>query len=329
MAKNQPPKKPKKVGKNTMSRGRVAKGATRSRVSSQRINELRLEQDKRFYNENVPYDVLRHTTPTPRYKYGYRLIDLEERDTKSGRKVYVSTNEDIIISKQEYDRYAYNASAIPMYTPIHKRDAKGKKRIVAYRNSITHETVTPYYKHKYYDKYFNVTPEPGQDLTEEENIRSNVYNLAVENYRTQYRIRENDLISTYALVHPEYVTIDKKGNEHIQIQRILRDGNFQALVMELEQLHTSAYGITQQNIALTDELMGSLYDKKRIRQEQKLIKQALASNPRYAEVLVELGRRTPTDTKLPGESDPDHIKNVVRPYYADMWALKHAEDYEE
>ena len=46
-------------------------------------------------------------------------------------------------------------------------------------------------------------------------------------------------------------------------------------------------------------------------------KRALGSNPEYQQVLALLGRRKPSDNHPVGDSDPNYIKNVVEPYYAE------------
>lgn len=317
-------KKPtnKKVGKKSAATARVAKPATRAKASPQ-LNKMRLAEDINYYEEESKPDYTRRSKPSKTFPRGIPLKNLEP---KKGGKYYVSADDSIVMTKKEYEEAAYNTKAIPLYIPIHEK-RKGRIRIVGYRNSITHHRVTNYYMKKYYNPYFRLGDEPLED--EELEQRRVTYNMAMDEVERDARARKYDLIDSFTLVHPEFIKKEKNGKERIMVNAIIRDAEFQSLVLELSSLHVNAMGATKANITLIDYAMGSSYDEKRIAKEQKLIKELLAKNPRYAEVLELLGRRKPGDTHVPGTSDRDYIKNEVRPYYMEKRGIANPVDFEE
>ena len=321
MAKNPPSKNSKKGGGKAGAKARVVKPATRAKASPQ-LNRLRLREDVNYYQEQKHINTNRRSKKSTRFPSGVPLKNLILDDDGN----YYSADRSIMMTPEEYHRASYNTKSIPLYTPIHGV-RKGRKRIIGYRNAITHQEVSEYYIRHYHRPYFY--PPESEDLSEEELERRDIYGKAVEEQRYGQLSRKYDLVSSFSIIHPEYVRQLKNGDTRIMVNAILRDPEFQSLVLELETLHTSAWGITKQNIALADLAMGSDYDERRIQMEQEYLKQELAKNPRYAEVLVLLGRRTPKDTQPPGTSDPNHIKLHVIPYYEAKAALTNAPEFEE
>ena len=299
MVKKQPAKKSKAAGKKAVPKGAVAKNATAPKGKDRKptkaeINAAQLKADIEYYSRNEPTNVNRRTKSTKKHPRGLPLSSLIYT-AKDGK--YHSVDNDIVISELEYNRLLVNPFAIPTYTPIHEVK-NGKKKIVGFRNSITGRRVTTHYRYKVFGHAFSNMENIEQYRAYEESIRQQRYSKIKRHW---------NLVDSYKLLHPEMTN-----------KQIVSDPDFQALALELESLHSSAYGITEQNIATMDDLLGITYDEDILERQKTIIKEQLAKNPRYVEVLVALGRRLPSDTQIPGTSDPGHIKNVVVPYYQSL-----------
>jgi len=288
--------------------GVVGKPATPR--ASKRLNELRLEEDKAYY-ESLKDDSTRRTKPSARHKRGLPLSSFEPVYARGGTVPieYISNDQTERLSVQQFKQLNVNPYAVPTYTPVHGYTKSGKKTIKRFRNSVTGHVVSPYYRYHYFGREFNRTD------TEEQVDRSNAYIAAMQTQAHAKRARSKDLVGSYQLLHPKMTRAD-----------ILRSNDFQGLVIKLEQLHASAYDITDQTVEEIDTALGGSYDPKNIPIEKALLKEKLGENQEYKDVLVALGRRLPSDTNAVGESDPNHIKNTVRPA---LEALVGAEDFEE
>jgi hypothetical protein len=199
---------------------------------------------------------------------------------------------DIKVSISEYNRggayqLSANPFAVPIYTPLHK-DGK----IVAYRNTTTGDLVTPYYRNNIFRKYFKpkaYSENADKAYTKDQTIRIAAYEASLNRQRYARTARTVDLVGSYQILHPD-----------MNRQQIRSEPTFQNLVAQLQVFHTGGYKVSAQNKAMLDRIYGEDTNF----EEAGLI-----------EVLVLLGRRLPTDTNALGESDPNHIKNTVRPFY--------------
>lgn len=312
MANGQPPKKSKKVGKKSAAKRGVVDSIT-PRKASPSTNRLRLQQDIRYYEEqDQPFDYNRHTKGTKKHPRGLPLRSLKpvykrthDREELVG---YRSEDNDIQISEREYQQLSYNRYAVPTYTPIHgtvkKGKNAGKRTIIAYRNSITGHTVSPYYRNQIFGKEFRKVDTP------EQLERANAYIESLSQIKYNRNRRLADLMNSYSLVHPEYV--DKNG--HVMHSAIAKDSEFTFLIDRLEQLHASAY-VNQQVVEEADIALGGTYDPDIVAEELEILKIDIGENEEYQQVLVALGRRLPGESNAVGTSDPHHIKMTVRPYY--------------
>lgn len=198
----------------------------------------------------------------------------------------------------------------PVYVPMHKNG-----KVVAYRNGINGDIVTPHYRRKYFAKYFNPNPPVNESLTDEEYARVESYGQNLVNQRRLRTARSKDIVGSYQIRHPD-----------MSRKEIRSSPEFQRLVMQLESYSARAYGITPENIEILDEIYGPA-------DYGTYLKGELGKNPQYQEVLVELGRRAPGEDFPVGESGKNHIELVVKPYYQNPMHLpNHAsiiKDFEE
>jgi hypothetical protein len=295
---NSPKKKPakvaKKAGKKPAKRTAVAKKATvvRKATQEQRRNRNKelLAGDIAFYQSSEPKNYARRTKGNKNHPRGVALYSL----TKT-KGIYHTDDNTIKLTDAEYEKLAENPDAVPSYTPIYK----GKK-IVKYRNTRTGEFVTPYYRHQIFGKYFNSSAVTDRDLTNEEKLRADIYQISNKAATHARLTRHFDLASSYQLLHPDMTK-----------NKIVASEDFQTLVGMLRSYNYRQYGITEENVEIIDQVQHtnlSIED----------FKLALGEDEQYKEVLVRLGRRTPTDSGPVGESDRDHIKNVVIPYLQNL-----------
>lgn len=274
----------------------VPKPAPRKRASPA-LNKARLREDINYYEENY-YDTNRRTKPSSKHKKGIQLKNLVYRN---GR--YTSSDGDIDISREEYDKLAVNPKAVPQYIPI-----KEGKKTVRYYNKQTGHVVTPYYRTLFGKEFRKVD-------TDEEVQRATAYEQSNRSAQSNRTLRHYDLINSYALRHPEF-----KQNYSSKDWRnaIANDPNFQRLVGELQGFNYRQLGITPENIATIDTILGGSYDDATVEREQGLLIAKLGEDPEYQRVLVELGRRLPGETRPVGGYGPGYIKTVVIPYYEDL-----------
>jgi len=286
---NRKPSKPsKKAAKKTAKRGVASKGATpRKATQEQKRNRNKelLAGDIAFYENQEHTNYGRRTKGNKDHPRGVRLDTL--REDVNG--IWHSDDNTIRLTKSEYNALAKNPDAIPQYTPIYK----GKK-IVKYRNTRTGQFVKPYYRHQVFGKYFNRVVEG----TPEERTRSELYREALTAQTHARVVRHFNLAESYQLLHPEMTK-----------QQIVASEDFQILVGRLRSFNYIQYGITEENVEIIDEVQHTTLSI----EDFKL---ALGEDEEYKEVLILLGRRLPSDSGAVGESDRDHIKNVVQPYYA-------------
>lgn len=272
-------KKPKKTNKRTGKK--TTKGVGKKPTPKGRNAEL-LKADKEFYERSEKTNYGRRTKGNALHPRGVPLYTLRP-DSKG---FYSTEDNSIRLTDKEYERIALNPDAIPRYTPIRENG-----KIVYYRNTRTGERVTPYYRHKVFGKEFNTITD------EESRQRAETYVEALAQQRYAYIARTYDLVTSYRIVHPDMTPNQVRASPH-----------FQGLVAELGSFNYKQYGITPQNIRLADQITGQDLTSKEVKLE-------LGRDTRYQEVMVELGRRKPGETFAVGESDRDHIKNEVIPYY--------------
>ncbi len=291
MAKTPTPKTPKSSGKKAVPKRAVAKKATarKGKVNKAKVNQDRLRQDIQYYKSQSPtIEVLTRTRPNRKHPHGVTYASLTYDE---GHDVYYSEDRSIRVSKAEYNRTptrtnVVNPYAVPVYTPIHNKQG----RITGFRNTRNGDLVTPYYKYNIFNKYFNKVLKEGEDFEDEEQrIRAAAYVAAQERQRYAKQSRGTDLITSYKSLHPTMTR-----------SQIRSDPDFQNLVQQLELFHAKAYmNITPANRAILEKTYGESLEQ--------------MNDQAFAQVLVLLGRRLPSDTQPPGMSDPNHIKNVVRP----------------
>lgn len=181
--------------------------------------------------------------------------------------------------------------AVPTYTPVRQgRTASGKPRIVGYRNTVTGEVVSSHYRFQVFGKYFK-------------SAAGEQYKQTNNRLRRQRIVRHYNLIESYRLLHPDLTT-----------NQIAADRTFQGLVEELEGFSAQQRFANSQFVHdELEEVTDASEDEIEVVQSNLRIQSGY--NPRYQEVLVLLGRRLPSDTNPVGESDPNHIKNTVVPFY--------------
>lgn len=267
-----------------------------SKAKGQReINKARLARDIEIYENAQIENMNRRTKPTKKHKRGVPLHSLEMVDYDFENKRFyrephwVSPDREVNITEREYRRLASNPYAVAQYIPV-----KEGKKIVAYRNSVTGEIVTPYYRNQVFGKYFRSIEGQGGL------IRSSVYAESVREQQRIARKRHYNLVSSYQLRFPDMTTAE-----------VLRDPEFQALVTELTAFNHGQHSVSFDYFA---DLQEGLSEKQKA-DVVKQLRSEYGKDPRYQEVLMLLGRRLPSDTNPVGESDPQHIKFTVAPYY--------------
>ena len=295
--------KPRKSSKSTGKKAVTKRGSSKKtsprkvKVDKHKANQDRLLQDRAYYEAQEPINPLRRTKPTKKNPKGVTLASLLYRDKDVYNKEgywYSASDKQVKLSDLEFKKLAANPMAVPAYTPLH-RDGK----IVAFRNTHNGDIVTPYYRYKVFGKYFNpkVTPEEfatGRRLNEKEQERGLTYKAMIKRQAHAKVSRGNDLARSYRLLHPT-----------MNINQIKSDPTFQGLVGQLEAFHSNQYmNITAANQQMILNIYGKTAEE--------------LNDEGFAAVLVLLGRRLPNDPTPPGESDRDHIKNVVMPWLESM-----------
>lgn len=320
MVKKQPAKKSKKVaGKKAVAKAGVAKkttpakrakstGAkkTEKKLSKQEINRRLLEEELRYYNDNLSESLSRRTPANAKHKRGIRLEDLNERDTPVGKR-FVSKDGSVYLTEQEYNKIMVNPKATVHFTPI-----KDNGKIIGYKNSRTGVIVSPHFRHNIYGKEFRKTE------TEEEVKRARVYEASLIQSRKERSIRRSGLIDSYLLRNEHIVDDLFNGDKAAARRYVAKDQNFIKLVEELELYSTGMHeALIEYRIYAEDYLTLSPIE---LENRLAALKKAAGSNPRYKEVLVDLGRRRPGFDGAVGESDPNHIKLEVVPFYNSLYS---------
>jgi len=309
MAKARTPKTTKSTGKKATSKRAVAKKATarEGRANKAMINAERLRRDKRYYeSQPATLDVLPRTGPTKKHPNGVTLASLQFDEIHN--VYYHSQDREVRLTPAQYNKIPSqmtitNPYAVPGYTAIHNT----KGRIVAFRNVYNGELVSTHYKYRMFNKHFNpkITPEEfreGRRLDDEELERAKAYEASTARQRYAKQSRTSDLVSSYKSLHPLMTR-----------NQIVADPDFKNLVAQLELFHAGSYmNITEENKEMLRRAYGESVEQ--------------MNDEGFAQVLVDLGRRLPSDTQVPGTSDPGHIKFVVRPA---LDALRGTEDFEE
>lgn len=220
---------------------------------------------------------------------------------------------------------------LPNYTPIHKTYPSGK-RITGYKDTRTGDVVTPQY-YKTLRQAFtrtssgleypptSATPRIREQVLRQfeagELERAEAF-LALEGSRQRRtEIRHASIIESYQIKQAS------EGNI-MSAREVARDPNFIALLDELESL------TAQQRMFSTDNyeqmIKGTPQDipldtpnrREVLEAQAKAFRDLLGSNPRYQELLEELGRRLPGDTRPVGSYKSGELKLVVEPFYEQL-----------
>ena len=273
------------------------KAAAPKPLSKQEINRRRLEADLGYYYSQEPKLYSRRTKSTKNHPRGIPLTSLSFENG-----YWTSRDGSVRLTDKEYERIALNPKAVPLYTPLHE-DPNNRKKITGYRNSITRERVSTHYQ-KMFSRYFRSADVQG-DLTEEQRTMAEAYTESIVFARKARASRHYNLAESYQLVHPE-----------MSINQIVASEDFQNLVYRLETIHKGIETFGSREFVEDVEHAIKRYPTYSEEEEiAESIREQLSQDPEYAEVLVDLGRRTPEDTQPPGMSDINHIKLVVKPYY--------------
>ncbi len=314
MVKEPSKKRTTRAKKATPAR-RVVGPSTTRRKASKSLNERRLQDYIRRYEENLPTNDRRRTKGNARHPMGIPLVNLKETTDKHGNLIHVSVDGSIKLSDIEYKQLLYNPYAIARFSPVHEM-RKGRKRIVSYRDVETGQEVTPYFMKKYFRPYFSST----EDID-----RANVYEASIAQQKKDRAARHFNLIDSYAIRNPQFQEQWPKTWRN----KIAKDPTFNALVDELETWHYKMFGITEDNIIIYDDEYNIPVDLETFEEQKEWLIKQLGKDKRYQEVLVLLGRRLESDVNPVGESDPNHIKNVVRPYYENLFGSVEFSEGEE
>jgi hypothetical protein len=164
-----------------------------------------------------------------------------------------------------------------------------------------------------------------------ERIRSNVISqfstseleraeayLALEDVRRRRgQVRAASVIESYQIKQAS------EGNIMTPSQ-IARDPTFNALVDELESLTAQQRMFSTDNYeqmikgSPEDVPIGTPNRKEILEAKAKAYRDLLGTNPRYQELLEELGRRLPGDTRPVGSYKSGELKLVVEPFYEQL-----------
>ena len=337
MAKDRRPKKA--AGKKAVSKGRVAKKTTlpkekAKKVSKSEINSRRLAADLNYFAENEPFSDTK-IVRSSKNKKGVQVGKLiPQYDRPGGRPVrYKSADGTIDISVIEFNRIRTNPRAAIHYTPVHDKNGK----IVRYRNSYTGELVTPYYRHQKYGKAIREGLREG--ATDAEVLRARAFDASTEVRRHQHKQRRYNIIDSYELTlgpdndiapYEQTETVKRFQEAYPKKWRsmIANDPTFNSLVMELEAFSSQQHSITEEYWGTTLGIMGVYPDHDTIRESAEGVQKLLGEQPAYKQVLVDLGRRLPSDDFPVGDSPTGHIKLDVKPFYEAMFGPTYKEEEE-
>jgi hypothetical protein len=305
---SKPRKKPaKKASKTTKKRGVVK--PTTSRRTSPELNKGRLREDIAYYEDNAK-DYSRRTKPTIKHPKGLPLDSLlpNKFDDKGNVTEYISYDGDIKLTDADYERRAINPNAVPTYIPIRK----GNKITSYYRQGARGQVVTRYYRDKIFGKTFRTTGD-----TQEEIDRSIAYEQSNLLNKHRRQSRRYSLVDSYLLVHPELEVKKRNGERDKNKTRVavLNDDNFIQLVERLQSYNYELYGLNIQNVELMDAALYGSINIGRSEQELKALRMELNESKDYQNILVELGRRLPSDTFPVDTSPVRYIPDHVKPYY--------------
>jgi len=275
--------------------------------SPRAANERRLAQDRAYF-ESQDKKMLFRSVKSEKFPKGIPIRDFAYRTNEKGeitRYVYVHDNS-FTLTPREFNDIADNPLAIPHYVPIHGTRKTGKKGIVAYRNSRTNEVVTPYYRFQVFGKKFSTIP--NFRPTPEEVERSRLYYASLEYWKRKNKERSEDLVTSYRL---KKLAVDKI---EMTEQDVIADPEFQALCEELIAFNAEQQQFTKEYVGSIDfvkEEYNERYDTDISEFTVNDLKNLVGSNERYQEVLVELGRRLPSEDRPVGSYGPGYIKLVV------------------
>jgi hypothetical protein len=225
----------------------------------------------------------------------------------------------------ERDLENYRAGgSIPNYVPIrgtYQSPLRGKnnkivgyktkKRITGYKNVDTGETVSPRYRAQL-TKAFTEIPHGGPEEAAAVQ-RSKEYVEVQAKRRRQRTHRGISEVESYQLKQ------SAEGNP-MSKRQVRNDPNFIALQDKLEQFTAQQRMFTADNyeqmIRGSSLDPGAVVDRRQILAAQAHeLRLIVGEDPEYQQVLVDLGRRLPDDTRPVGSYQTGHIKSVVRPYY--------------
>jgi hypothetical protein len=295
---NGPSKKRKKA---TPARRVVGPSTTRRKKASKALNEERLNEYIRLYEENLPTNTRRRTKANEVHPRGVPLENLIEYTDKHKNIRYRSVDKSIDISNSDYLQLLANPNAVTRFTPIHEMQL-GRKRIVAYRDMETGQQVTPYFMSKYFRPYFS----SGDD-----GERARAYEASVQQGKLDRRARHYNLIDSFAIRNPQFREQWPKNWR----SKIAKDPTFNRLVDELETWHYKMFGITEDNIIIYDEEYNIPINLETYEEQKEWLISKLGEDKDYQQVLVELGRRLPSEERPVGSYGPGYIKSEVIPFY--------------
>jgi hypothetical protein len=290
---------PKKVSKTASKNGGrgVAKSVATPRPPKSKYKHYTTPPSKKERNEirykrDLDYIAGKLETPLNRKtKYGDNAFDYEYRESPKGRRKYYvnKTNPKHKLSVEEYQRTVTNPSSVPHFIPI-----KENGKTVAFRNTITGERVSSYYRYQVLGKRLK--------QHEDESYRY-AYEASQNHYKQVQSSKRNDLITSYQRLHPKMTR-----------QEIIKDDNFINLVIKLEQFTIDSRTFNEEYWEQVDAMVQSTYPTKdEIKKQTRAITRAVNDSQEFKDVLAQLGRRLSTETFPVGDSDPNHIKNVVIP----------------
>lgn len=278
--------------------------------SPRAANERRLAQDRAYY-ESQDKKMLFRSVKSEKFPKGIPIRDFAYRTNEKGeitRYEYIHDRSQTL-SPREFNEIADNPLAIPHYIPVHGTFKTGKKGIVGYRNAQTNEIVSPHYRFQVFGKAFNTIPDYGE--TPEDVERSRLYYASLEYWKRKNKERSEDLVTSYRI---KKLAIDKI---EMTEQQVLADPEFQALCEELSAYANEQHQFTKEYVASIDfdiALVNERYGTNLLAPSVKDLQNAVGQSEDYQRVLIELGRRLPSEDRPVGSYGPGYIKLVVVPY---------------
>lgn len=210
----------------------------------------------------------------------------------------------------ERDLNKLRGGSFPTYVPYKRKGQKGRR----YRNVETGEIVTDYY----YSKVLNAELRKDDITYSAQTYRS--YQTHLRRQREIQRSRDSNVIESFSLRQ------DVLGAPMTD-EEIIEDDRFQDLVDELrywsrwERIFSTPENLARYTGIGTDDIIDRLLIERTGKTPEELreeVYNAIISNPEYQRVLVQLGRRDPTETREIGSYPTGHMKLVVVPHYQSM-----------